>query len=83
MKFPLYSQVAFAVDLPADGIRCGDVATIVDYHAAPTPGGEPGCSVEVFNALGETLAVVTLPESKLEALRSDEVLAVRPRTTAA
>ncbi len=83
MKFPLYSRVALAVDLPAEGICRGDVATIVEHHAAPKAGGEPGYSVEVFNAVGETLAVVTLPESQLEALRRDEVLAVRPRTTAA
>ncbi len=83
MKFPLYSRVALAVDLPTEGIRCGDVATVVEHHAAPVPGGEAGYSVEVFNAVGETLAVLTLPESSLEALRSDEVLAVRARTTAA
>jgi hypothetical protein len=33
--------------------------------------------------VGQTVAVLTVPESSLEALRSDEVLAVRPRTTAA
>jgi hypothetical protein len=38
---------------------------------------EPGYSVEVFNAVGETLAVLTLPESSFEALRRDEVLSVR------
>lgn len=79
MKFPLYSRVALAVDLPAEGIRRGDVATVVEHHAAPTAGGEPGYSVEVFNAVGETLAVLTLPESHLEARRSDEVLSVRAR----
>jgi hypothetical protein len=83
MKFPLYSSVALAVDIPTEGIRCGDVATIVEHHPAPAPGGAPGYSVEVFNAVGETIAVLTLPESSLEALRSDEVLSVRVRTTAA
>lgn len=77
MKFPLYSRVALAVDLPEEGIRRGDVATIVEQHAAPAAGGEPGYSLEVFNAVGETLAVVTLPESQIEALRRDEILSVR------
>ena len=81
MKFPLYSRVALAVDVPTEGIRRGDVATIVDHHASPGAGIEPGYSVEVFNAVGETLAVVTLPESSFEALRRDEVLAVRIRTS--
>ena len=84
MKFPLYSRVAIAVDVPAERIRRGDVATIVEHHAAPAAGDEPGYSIEVFNAIGETLAVLTLPESKLETLRSDEILSVRVlRTTAA
>lgn len=83
MKFPLFSRVALAVDLPTEGIRRGDVATVVEYHAAPEPSGEPGYTLEVFNAIGDTLAVVTLPESSLEALRSDEVLSVRARHTTA
>jgi hypothetical protein len=77
MKFPLYSRVALTVDLPTEGIRRGDVATIVDHHTAPAAGIEHGYSVEVFNAIGETLAVLTLPESHLESLRRDEVLSVR------
>ena len=40
MKFPLYSRVALTVDLPAEGIRRGDVATIVEYHAAAAAGTE-------------------------------------------
>ena len=79
MKFPLYGRVALAVDLPAEGIRRGDVATVVEHHPAPSAGSEPGYSIEVFNAVGETLAVMTLPESQLEALRPDEVLSVRSR----
>jgi hypothetical protein len=77
MKYPLYSRVALAVDVPTAGIRRGDVATIVDHHASPGAGVEPGYSVEVFNAVGETLAVLTQPESSFKALRRDEVLSVR------
>ena len=83
MKFPLFSRVALAADVPGEGIRRGDIATVVDHHPAPTPGGEPGYSVEVFNALGKTIAVLTVPESHLEALRDDEVLSVRARRTTA
>ena len=53
------------------------MATIVEYHSAPAAGIEPGYSVEVFNAIGETLAVLTLPESHVESLRRDELLSVR------
>lgn len=77
MKFPLYSRVALAVDIPAEGIRRGDVATVVESHPAPTADAEPGYSIELFNAIGDTLTVLTLPESHLEPLRQDEVLSVR------
>ena len=50
MAFPLSSRVALTVDLPAEGICRGDVATIVEHHAAPTAGVKSGYSVEVFNA---------------------------------
>jgi hypothetical protein len=53
------------------------VAVLVDYVQHPE-GGEPGCLLEVFNALGESIAVVAVPESAIEDLRADEVLAVRP-----
>lgn len=81
MKFPLYSRVSLAVDVPAEGIRRGDVATVVEHHTALASGGDCGYSVEVFNAVGETLTVLTVPESHLEALRPDEVLSVRIRAS--
>jgi hypothetical protein len=77
MKFSPYSRVALAADFPGEGIRRGDIATVVELHPAPAPGMESGYSIEVFNALGETHAVLTVPESSLEALRADELLAVR------
>ena len=48
---------------------------IVDHH--PSSNGESGYSIEVSNAIGETIAVTAVPESALESLRKDEVLAVR------
>lgn len=76
MKFPLYEQVALAVDLPKHNLKKGDVATLVEIVPHPA-GGENGCVLEVFNALGTSIAVVTVPESHLEPLRADEVLTVR------
>ena len=82
MKYPLYSRIALATDLPAERLRRGDVATIVEFHEGPD-GQEPGYSLEVFNALGETAAVVTVRESQIEPLRADELLSVRPLSAAA
>jgi hypothetical protein len=75
VKFPLYSRVALAVDLPGAGLRRGDVATTVEYYEGD--GAENGYDVEVFNALGHTVAVVNVLEEYLEPLRSDEVLCAR------
>ena len=71
MAFPMYTQVALRRDVAEHNLRRGDVATVVETH----PGGqecETGYSLEVFNAVGETIAVITLPESEIEPLALDE-----------
>ncbi len=73
MKFELYKPVAFARDVPEDGIKKGDIATTVEYFDKP----EPGYALEIFNALGESIDVVTVPENYLEAVNEDERLQVR------
>jgi hypothetical protein len=75
MRFEPYSDVALTRDMPELALRRGDLVKVVDHHVAPD--GEEGYSIEVFNAVGETIAVTTVPVSALEALREDEVLSVR------
>ncbi|MEP6686551.1 MAG: DUF4926 domain-containing protein [Verrucomicrobiota bacterium] len=82
MKYDLFTRVALAEDLPEHRLRRGDVATVVDHHSS-RPGQEPGYSLEVFNAVGETVDVVTVRESQVEPLTADEVLTVRPLATTA
>ncbi len=77
MKYEIFSRVALTEDLPQKNLRRGDVATIVEYYEG-RPDQEPGYELEVFNAVGDTLAVVTVRESQIEAVRKDEVLSVRP-----
>lgn len=76
MAFELFSKVALTVDVPTHKLRKGDVATIVETHPGRS-GQEPGYSLEVFNALGDTLAVVTVRQSHIEPLTDNEVLHVR------
>jgi hypothetical protein len=76
MRFELYTDVALARDLPELRLRRGDLVKLVDHHLAP--GGEEGYSIEVFNAVGETIAVSSVPATALEPFREDEVLNVRP-----
>jgi len=75
MKFELYSDAALTCDLPEHRLRRGDIVKLVDHHTAPD--GIEGYSIEVFNAVGDTIAVTTVPASALEALREDEVLSAR------
>jgi len=39
--------------------------------------GEDGYSLELFNALGDTIAVITVPESSIEPLSEDDIFSVR------
>ena len=75
MTFELYTDAVLTRDLPDDGLCSGDVVKIVDHH--PVPGGEDGYSIEVSNAVGNTIAVTSVPESALESLQPDEVFSVR------
>ena len=75
MRFELYTDAALARDIAEHRLRRGDLVKIVDHH--PSPNGESGYSIEVFNAIGDTIAVTAVPESALEPLRKDEVLSVR------
>ena len=72
----LYQEVALTCDIPEKGLRAGDVAVLVDRVAHPT-GGEEGAILELFNALGESIAVITVPVSAIEPLRADQIPAVR------
>jgi hypothetical protein len=77
VSIPLYERVALTRDLDEHGLRRGDVGVLLDY--VPHPGrGEQGAVIEVFNALGDSIAVVVVRASDIEPMRADEVLAVRP-----
>jgi hypothetical protein len=60
----LYQPAILTVDIPAEGLRAGDVGTVVDVHIVPSV-SEPGYSVEFFDMTGRTVAVVTVPASSL------------------
>jgi hypothetical protein len=76
MKIELFKRVSLRIDIPEHGLRQGDVATIVEY--LPGKDCEDGYALEVFNAVGETIAVVTVPESAVEPLTADRIPSVRP-----
>ena len=73
--YDLFQAVALLRDIAEKENKKGDVATIVDHHQSST--FEDGYSLEVFNALGDTIAVVTVTESEIETLKENEVFSVR------
>lgn len=76
MKPKLYREVALTRDFPQHSLHKGDIATLIDYIPHPTSGEEGGI-LELFNAAGETIAVVTVPISSIETLRPDDILSIR------
>lgn len=82
MPYELFTRVALREDIPRHRLRRGDVATIVDRHQG-SEGEEDGYALEMFNAIGETIAVLVVEESKIEPLMENEVFHVRQLDEAA
>jgi hypothetical protein len=80
MTIELFTEVALTRDIPEHGLFRGDVATVVDHlPGTAASGGEDGYAMEVFNAVGESIAVVAVPCSAVEPLGPNQVLAARAR----
>lgn len=76
MKPELYQEIALNRDFPEYKLYRGDIATLIDYVPHPT-GDEEGAVLEIFNALGESLSVVTVPISSIDTLQPDDILSIR------
>ncbi|TVP63964.1 MAG: DUF4926 domain-containing protein [Leptolyngbya sp. LCM1.Bin17] len=64
-----YSCVSLNRDFPKYNLRQGNIATFIDTVPAPDD-GEEGYILEVFNALGKSIDVVTVSKSAVAAVRS-------------
>lgn len=76
MTLELYSEVALTQNITQHNLKIGDVATLVDFVPHPQ-GGEEGCVLEIFNAVGESIGVVTVPISTVKSLSANEILTIR------
>lgn len=76
MNLKLYEQVALRRDLPEQGLKAGDVATLVDLVPG-SPGQSDGDVIEVFNVLGHTVCVTAVRVEDVEPVHEDEVLSIR------
>lgn len=63
MAFELYSEVILTRDVPGEGLRAGDIGTVVERHT--TGAADEGYSIEFFDMTGNTVAVATLPAGAL------------------
>ena len=60
------------VDVPAHGLKRGDLGAVVDVH------GPDAIEVEFVTASGRTKALVTLKASDVREVADDDLVAVRP-----
>jgi hypothetical protein len=75
-ELQLYEQVVLRRDIAADGLKAGDVATLVDIIPGPE-GKSQGAVLEVFNALGHTICVISVSVDDVEPLQANEIFPVR------
>jgi len=71
MDFALLETVVLNRDLPAHGLRAGDLGAVVEVYP------ENGVEVEFVRASGATKALVTLRASDLRTVAASDILAVR------
>ena len=72
MKFRRLDVVVLEKDLPAHGLKTGDLGAVVELY-------EPdGLEVEFVTASGRTEALVTLTASEVRPVVENDLVAVRP-----
>lgn len=71
MTATLFEEVVLTRDLPSEGLKSGDLGTVVHVYEAG------GYEVEFFTALGKTRAVVTLAMTDVRQIGEGEMVAVR------
>lgn len=80
-KLELYQRVILTRDVPEEHLRQGDVAWLIDTAHDPVA-NEDGYILEIFNVLGESIAIATVSVDAVEPLRADFIPAARLADTA-
>lgn len=76
MRADLFTRVVLTRDVPDEGLRRGDVGTVVEVYE-DAAGDVIGYELEVFAADGSTLAVASVPEVAVRQATSTDRLAAR------
>lgn len=72
MTVPLLDVVVLTRDLPAHGLRRGDLGSVVEIY------GPSAFGVEFVAASGRTQALVTLQPADIRPVGDDDLVTVRP-----
>ena len=72
MSFHILDVVVLNTDLPAQGLKRGDLGAVVDVYSADA------IEVEFVTASGRTQALITLRASDIREVGDDDLVAVRP-----
>ena len=75
MKLKLYTDAVLTRAVPKHRLKRGDIVKLVDRHTARD--GSHGYSIEVFNAVGETIAVSTVHATALAPLSANHIRCIR------
>jgi len=81
MTVSLFERVVLLRDLPEDGLRAGDVGTLVERYPASRVTAA-GYEVEFFAANGDTVAVASVPAGAVRLATERDLLSVRVLTPA-
>ena len=76
MTFSLFERVVLTSDIPEEGLKTGDGGVVVEHYPA-REGVSEGFELEFFSASGKTIAVISVPDSKIRKAKEGEVLSVR------
>jgi hypothetical protein len=77
MQPELYTRIMLTQDVPEATLKAGDTAMYIDF--LPAANGEAGAILEVFNAVGESVSVVTVPISAIAPITANHIPSVRVR----
>jgi len=72
VSFHPLDVVVLNTDLPAQGLKRGDLGAVVDLY------GPDAIEVEFVTASGRTQALITLKSSDIREVGNDDLVAVRP-----
>jgi len=77
MNYQALDTVVLVRDLPAHGLKAGDLGAVVDLYPPDA------LEVEFVTASGRTTALVTLKSSDVRPISDSDLVAVRPLTRTA